>query len=379
MSLKKLAFCFLVLSSLSGSKLFCPSSLASDWIEDESQQQGQEPQHQPDPRFQQRPPQEQEHQIFDHEPTPRPQQKSQENIEENPVGNVKDTSRPLEAGVSSFKQIENNFDNLPLLLQKPLLAQPKTGPVTPKTYSSWLNQTHPGLTGRISKDQVIEIKGEWDDSSHTLRSFGIPYTRVGPKQINNIDLSKVKVIVLCCPGSIPHESTRTLANYVKAGGYLITTDWAVEILTEDKGFVRIIEPSGFTYDEKVVDALGLSSDPLCQGTPPNAFWKIAKESKAVRIVQRKYATVIARSRQLMNQELRHVAKYRPPEENDFFQAGILAVLIDYGRGKIFHLVGHYDNDANTAFVNDVADPAPGIQISLRQAMATNFIAEAFEK
>lgn len=351
----------------------CKKACASDWIEDDPNQSQNQPQTQQQNVPDQFPPAQPRYQ----EPTA---QESQ-TIEDKPVGNITDTSRPLEAGVSSFtfKQVETSFDNLPLLLQRPLQAAPKTGPVTPKTYSAWLNQTHPGLTGRISKDAVIEVKGEWDDSSHTLRSFGIPYTRVGPKQILNLDLSKTKVIILSCPGSLTHEQTRIIANYVKNGGYLITTDWAVEILTEDKGFVRIIEPSGFTYDERVIDALALSNDPLCRGTPSDAFWKVAKESKAVRIVQRQYVTVIARSRVLMNQELRHIAKFRPPEPEDFFQAGILAVLIDYGRGKIFHLVGHYDNDANTAFVNDIADSAPGIKISMRQALATNFIAEAFEK
>lgn len=368
MSRKTFAFSILLSLFLTSSNLVCPSN-ASDWIEDESQAQPQQQQQQivPDQFPAQNSPIQQESPL------------EQERIEDKPVGNITDTSRPLEAGVSSFKQIETNFDNLPLLLQRPMTALPKTGPVTPKMYSSWLQQNHPGLTGRIQKDEVIEIKGEWDDSSHTLRNFGIPFTRVGPKQIVNLDLSKTKVIVLSCPGSLNHDATRILANYVKSGGYLITTDWAVEILTEDKGFVRIIEPSGFTYPEHVVDALALSDDPLCKGTPSDAYWKIAKESKAVRVVQKQYATVVARSRKLMNEELRHVAKYRPPEENDFFQAGILAVLIDYGRGKIFHLVGHYDNDANTAFINDVADQAPGIKISMRQAMATNFIAEAFEK
>lgn len=392
MSSKKWLAGFLLSSILASSNCVCNAG-ADEWIEDESQVNQQSPQNQTPKQFPQ--PQTLQQNLDQHMPSERDrdlerqqryeqnqqQQNQQDRTEEKPVGNTTDFSRPLEAGVSSFtfKQTVNDFNNLPLLLQKPVSALPKTGPVTRKTFQNWLAQSHPGLTARISKDQVIEIKGEWDDSAHALSSFGIPFTRIGPKQLSNYDLAKTKVIVLSCPGALSPEESRSLANYVKMGGYLITTDWALEILNETKGFVRIIEPSGFELQEQVVDAVGLSADPLCKNIPSDAFWKIAKESKAVRIVQPNYCTVVARSKMLMNMELGHIAKYRPPEENDLYQAGILAVLVDYGRGKIFHLVGHYDNDANTAFVNDVPDQAPGIQISMRQAMATNFIAEAFEK
>ncbi|MBP7861027.1 hypothetical protein KA183_05040 [bacterium] len=382
----------ILLSSILASSISVGRVSADEWIEDESQinQQNQQapqnpvPQNQAPSQFPQ--PQTLQQSLDEQMPNERERDlerqqryERQERVEEKPVGNTTDFTRPLEAGVSSFKQIDNDFTNLPLLLQKPVSALPKTGPVTRKTFQNWLAQSHPGLAARISKDQVIEIKGEWDDSAHALSSFGIPFTRIGPKQIRNYDLTKTKVIVLSCPGALLPDESRALANYVKSGGYLITTDWALEILNEMKGFVRIIEPSGFELQEQVVDAVGLSADPLCKNVPSEAFWKIAKESKAVRIVQRNYCTVVARSKMLMNMEIGHIAKYRPPEEADLYQAGILAVLVDYGRGKIFHLVGHYDNDANTAFVNDVPDQAPGISISMRQAMATNFIAEAFEK
>lgn len=387
MSCKKWLAGFLLSSILASINCVCRAG-ADEWIEDESQvnQQNQQAPQNPAAPSQFPKPQTLQQSLDEQMPSERDrdlerQQRydQKERIEEKPIGNTTDFTRPLEAGVSSFKQIDNDFNNLPLLLQKPVSALPKTGPVTRKTFQNWLAQSHPGLTARISKDQVIEIKGEWDDSAHALSNFGIPFTRIGPKQIRNYDLTKTKVIVLSCPGALLPDESRALANYVKSGGYLITTDWALEILNEMKGFVRIIEPSGFELSEQVVDAVGLSADPLCKNVPSEAFWKIAKESKAVRIVQRNYCTVVARSKMLMNMEIGHIAKYRQPEEADLFQAGILAVLVDYGRGKIFHLVGHYDNDANTAFVNDVPDQAPGISISMRQAMATNFIAEAFEK
>src|SRR5947207_1577158 len=55
--------------------------------------------------------------------------------------------------------------------------------------------------------------------------------------------------------------------------------------------------------------------------------------------------------------------------------GILAVEFSVGRGHVLHLVGHFDNDSGLGFVgpNSIPDSAPVIGISLRQALAANFI------
>jgi len=53
--------------------------------------------------------------------------------------------------------------------------------------------------------------------------------------------------------------------------------------------------------------------------------------------------------------------------------GILAVTFTFGRGHVLHLVGHFDNNATLAFGNMLPDPAPEIGISLRQALAANFL------
>ena len=61
---------------------------------------------------------------------------------------------------------------------------------------------------------------------------------------------------------------------------------------------------------------------------------------------------------------------------DPLQAGALAVEFSFGRGKVLHLVGHFDNCANSFKPNLLPDPAPDIGISLRQAITANFLAEA---
>jgi len=59
--------------------------------------------------------------------------------------------------------------------------------------------------------------------------------------------------------------------------------------------------------------------------------------------------------------------------------GALAVNFTFGRGQVLHLVGHFDNNAGFAFTNTLPQPATGIGISLRQALATNFLVDALSR
>jgi hypothetical protein len=112
----------------------------------------------------------------------------------------------------------------------------------------------------------------------------------------------------------------------------------------------------------VVDALVVSGDSaLTKGLVSPSFWKLEKRSQFVRQIGPN-VQVLARSRGVLRQ--------------DPFGQGILAATFDYGRGHVLHLVGHFDTNSTGAFTNDLVDPSPGIVVSLRQALAANFIMSA---
>ena len=113
----------------------------------------------------------------------------------------------------------------------------------------------------------------------------------------------------------------------------------------------------------MVDAVVVDPDPrLFKNIPPTAFWKLDKKSQLVRVNRPKLVRVLARSRLL--------------SRTDPSQFGILAFTLDFREGRVLHLVGHFDNNSDRAFNNALPDPAPGIDISMRQALAANFIVEA---
>lgn len=292
----------------------------------------------------------------------------------NTMGKTEKIRTPLQAGVSTWQQGSqgdgNGFDQRAarLLQQSPVLATPRIINADPKVFKGWLMATHPGVLGNATKDSIIEIKGEWDDCAHALRTFGLPYTRVTPKKLSETNLNNTKIIVINCEGHLPMEALLQLRRFVAMGGFLLTTDWALDNVV-DKAFPGIIEwNEGYYTDDgsnQVVDAVIVAKDPaLTAGTPPVGHWQLVKKSQIVRILKPEVVKVLARSRHMR-------------EDPDGL--GILSVTFSYGNGRVMHLVGHFDNNSELAFNTAIPDPAPGLGFSLRQALAANFIAQALQQ
>jgi len=297
-------------------------------------------------------------------------------IELGEDGKPRRTRVPLEAGISTYRQKDQtNGDGTGidqraerLMSQSPMLAAPRTISADPKQFKAWLTETHPGLLENVTREQIIEVDGEWDDASHVLRTFGLPHTRVSAKKLGEVNLTKTKIIVVNCEGHLSQESLANIRRFVAMGGSLLTTDWALENVVE-RAFPGIVGwYKGYYTDEQshLVDAVVVGEDQaLLAGVPPIGHWQLVKKSQIVRLIQPAKVEVLARSRGMTRE--------------DPSGLGILAFAFGFGQGRVMHLVGHFDNNSELAFNTALPDPAPGLKISLRQAIAANFIAEALKQ
>lgn len=294
------------------------------------------------------------------------------NTQKAPV-TEKDGSSPLEATISTFKKDYRRPSRYPgldayanrIMESAPMIPIPtKDEAVNPGSYKAWLKAAHPGITDNLSRESILEVKGKWDDSGHVLRSLGIPHKRVAAGRLGDTNLDEVYVVVVNCAGDLPAEAILSLRRYVGMGGFLLTTDWALDGVLK-KAFPGFVTWNGGYTKSEVVDAVVVDPDPqLFKNTPPVAFWKLDKKSQTVKINRPGPVRVLARSRLLSRME---------PS-----QFGILAFTMDFRQGKVLHLVGHFDNNSDRAFNNALPDPAPGIKISMRQALAANFIVQAIK-
>src|SRR6185369_13580905 len=154
-----------------------------------------------------------------------------------------------------------------------------------------------------------------------------------------------------------------LKKFVLNGGYLITTDWSLENCTQ-RAFPGILEWNGGYSGSFLADATSMYPDsPYCKNVPTQAFWKLDNKCQTVRVRRRDMVKPLVRSRYLL--------------QDDPDQIGILACTFDYGKGKVLHVVGHFDNNSDLAFNNALPDPS-AIGISMRQAIMANFIVEGLE-
>lgn len=244
----------------------------------------------------------------------------------------------------------------------------------PAVFRGWIDRTHPQFTLSAENSvpgRVLNVKGQWDDSTKPMHSLGIRHLSIREKDLRSVPLDGVKVIVINCAGYVPKDALQRLRDFVGRGGYLITTDWALENTTA-RAFPGFICWSGEKTGNTVTDAYVLDKDPdLFKGVPVRrATWKLDRGSQQIKVMNPQRVKVLVRSSRLAQRDVNMLAY---PDRS---YAGALATVFSFGRGKVLHVISHYDNNADSFRANTLPDPVPEIGISLRQALITNFIVEA---
>lgn len=273
---------------------------------------------------------------------------------------------------SSYAPIEGNVKTF-VDLKQPIRAsasvidvgttyvRPQSRRIPPAVFTAWISRAHPQFFAsatRFPPTSVIEVKGEWDNAARTLRSLNINHTSIRRGKLKELSLSGVRVLVINCAGEVPRESYQKIRDFVMNGGYLLTTDWALD------GCLQKVFP-GYAHWNRgrsrspIVDARLIDrQSSLVANTVTIAGWKLDDAAHTIAITNPSAVKVLAVSNELAQED---------PDRN-----GILAFTFPFGRGKVMHMIGHFDN--NAAFDN-LPDPAPQIGIALRQALAANFIVE----
>ena len=272
--------------------------------------------------------------------------------------------KPLQGNIVSVdltKAVIPNYQELP-----PVSGKAHSERVDPLVFRAWLAKAHPQfLTGGVSESSpVVEVAGQWDKADKTLAKLEIPYRHIKAREISSELLGSCKVLIINCAGDLKRDKLQSIRDFVSQGGYLLTTDWALDhMLTQT--FPGYVSWNKGINSKDIYDAEYLAPDPiLANNTVSSAFWKLDQASHTVRILKPGSVKVLVASRQLASEDPDH--------------AGALALIFPFGRGYVLHMVGHFDNNAKIAIGNFLPDPVPSLGISLRQAIATNFIVAGLE-
>lgn len=236
-----------------------------------------------------------------------------------------------------------------------------------RIYRGWLEETHPQFSlqaSTMADDRLVVITDKYDEAERTLKLLNLQFTTVSKRKFESYDLGGAQVVIIDCgPQDLSIASKVKIRNFVLAGGYLLTTDWMLDRL-DQQAFPGYIAWNGANNSRKMYDASLVGKEPvLFRHAVTNASWKMDIHCHLIRVLNKQAVRVLAKSTLL--------AQDAPDKE------GILAAVFPFGKGYVMHMTAHFDR-SQAAQGNDLQDPAPAIGISLRQALAINFVVAGLE-
>lgn len=254
-------------------------------------------------------------------------------------------------------------------IETPVSLKAATAASAPaKVYRGWLEETHPQFslsTSAMTDNRLVVITDKYDEAERTLKLLQIPFTAVSKRDFESHDISGAQLVIIDCgPQDLSINSKVKIRNFVLHGGYLLTTDWMLDRL-DQQAFPGYISWNGANNPSriKIYDASLVGKDPvLFRHAVTNASWKMDIHCHMIRVLNKEAVKVLARSTLLAHDD---------PDSQ-----GILAVDFPFGKGYVMHMMAHFDRSQGNGA--QIQDPAPAIGISLRQALAINFVVAALE-
>ena len=190
------------------------------------------------------------------------------------------------------------------------------------------------------------MTGSFDKIGRVLESLRLPYKRKNPYEVRDLteaDFETFKVIFWNCGDPLPQDDmtavAKRLETFVRHGGYLFTTDWAIQhvLMRAFPGYVTSTG-RGMSLPETIVDiepARGSSDHPLLDGVflpDVRGRWWLEELAFDVGIGPRGRGHVEPLISSKMLHDTLGVSPY-------------VAVTFKYGRGRVLHAMGHYFQEA----------------------------------
>ena len=180
----------------------------------------------------------------------------------------------------------------------------------------------------IKDADVIITRGQYDHIENVFKHGGTPCTAIDPSHIDSLDLRPDQIVMVNCPGGFSDQGLRKLHEFVKDGGFLFTTDWALRQVLE-KAFPGFVEYNGqATGDEVVRVEVRDTEDPFLSsilGPKDDPQWWLEGSSYPIRVLQEDKVKVLLSSKALGE-------NYGEPA---------VFVTFEFGAGRIYHMISHF--------------------------------------
>ncbi|MBT3245298.1 MAG: hypothetical protein HOA26_00045 [Actinobacteria bacterium] len=180
----------------------------------------------------------------------------------------------------------------------------------------------------IVASDIVVVPGCYDHVERVLGALEVPYTTVVPGSLTEVDLRPEQLLVVNCPGGLTPAEIIKVRDFVAAGGNLFTTDWALQNVIEP-AFPGYVEYNDNPTGDDVVGIEVVDADsPYLKGVldgEDDPQWWLEGSSYPIRVLDSERVRVLIRSGEL----------------GEKYGECAVAVVFEFGRGEVFHMISHY--------------------------------------
>ena len=182
----------------------------------------------------------------------------------------------------------------------------------------------------MSKSDIIVVRGTYDHIHLVLEAVGIPFMTVNPVDLTKMELRPEQTVYVNCPSTFPPESAKRLEKFVRSGGQLITTDWALKNVIE-VAFPNTVKFNGNSTGDEVVSIEIVAKDDevlkgfLDQEKDAAPMWWLECSSYPIQILDKKKVKVLVRSDELKRK----------------YGADPVIISFEHGEGIVYHMLSHF--------------------------------------
>jgi hypothetical protein len=193
-----------------------------------------------------------------------------------------------------------------------------------------------GLLRKLKASEILVVDGQYDHGEVLLEMLDIKYQHAGVRRLDRTPFRGRKIVFFNCTNLSPTPAAlKKIQKFVREGGYLICSDWAVstvlarafpgyvepvmkagrKVLTPDE--VIRISPSRSAVGHFLMNGMALKKN--------EAKWWLEESSYPFRVLRPDSVDVLIESDDLDR-------KYgtRP-----------VAVTFKFGKGRVLHMLGHF--------------------------------------
>jgi hypothetical protein len=180
---------------------------------------------------------------------------------------------------------------------------------------------------RLRQAEVVVVTGSADHMEQVLRRAQVKFVVVTPDELPQLPLHGQQVLMVNCTGEMSAAARERVRRFVTAGGFLYTTDHAVQHLVE-KAFPGFIRYNNKTTNEEIFPMQVSGERGLLKhigGAQGHPRWQVASGGFLFDVVDAQRVEVLMSSSAV-------AARYH---------SSPLGVRFKVGDGQVIHVTGHF--------------------------------------